>query len=218
MAIELIDTIKPKNNGRFPIVEAEDVLMPDGKRLDEYEFSPSTEGSEEITVTVDVLPETTYEGFALDSGLGIYGTGHPATFELTIGQVYKVNWDGNDYSCTAYAFETSGGAGVAIGNEGILTGTSSEVVEPFAIMYVTSTGYNSFFALDGSTAVSHTVRIYQTTTTVIQISTAVPPVSAADNGKIYQVVDGKMAAVSLGDSAVKTYIDDYINEALGGDY
>lgn len=113
------------------------------------------------TAEMDILPETTYEGFALDSGLGIYGTGHPATFELTIGQVYKVNWDGNDYSCTAYAFETSGGAGVAIGNEGALTGTSSEVVEPFAIMYVTSTGYNSFFALDGSTASSHTVRIYQ---------------------------------------------------------
>ena len=35
MAIELIDTIKPKNGGSFPIVEAADVAMPDGKRLDE---------------------------------------------------------------------------------------------------------------------------------------------------------------------------------------
>jgi hypothetical protein len=35
MAIELIDKIKPKNNGSFPMVDAEDVLMPSGKRLSE---------------------------------------------------------------------------------------------------------------------------------------------------------------------------------------
>lgn len=37
MAITLIDKIKPKNNGKFPLVDAEDVLMPDGKRLSEFE-------------------------------------------------------------------------------------------------------------------------------------------------------------------------------------
>lgn len=36
MAIEVIDTIKPKNNGSFPIVDASDVNMPDGTRLDEF--------------------------------------------------------------------------------------------------------------------------------------------------------------------------------------
>jgi hypothetical protein len=35
MAIELIDKIKPKNNGTFPMVDAVDVLMPNGKRLSE---------------------------------------------------------------------------------------------------------------------------------------------------------------------------------------
>lgn len=33
MAIELISKIKPKNGGTFPMVDAEDVLMPDGSRL-----------------------------------------------------------------------------------------------------------------------------------------------------------------------------------------
>lgn len=34
MAIELIGTIKPKNNGKFPMVEAEDVLIDqNGTRL-----------------------------------------------------------------------------------------------------------------------------------------------------------------------------------------
>ena len=41
MAITLIDKIKPKNGGKFPLVDAEDVLMPDGKRLSE--FNPSIE-------------------------------------------------------------------------------------------------------------------------------------------------------------------------------
>ncbi len=36
MAIELIDKIKPKNNGTFAMVDAEDVAMPDGTRLSEY--------------------------------------------------------------------------------------------------------------------------------------------------------------------------------------
>lgn len=34
MAVELIDTLKPKNGGSFPLVEAVDVALPDGKRLD----------------------------------------------------------------------------------------------------------------------------------------------------------------------------------------
>lgn len=34
MAIELIDTLAPKNNGTFPMVKAEDVGV-DGKRLPE---------------------------------------------------------------------------------------------------------------------------------------------------------------------------------------
>lgn len=42
--IPLIDKIKPKNNGKFPLVDAEDVLMPDGTRLSEYNpFVPVTQ-------------------------------------------------------------------------------------------------------------------------------------------------------------------------------
>lgn len=36
MAIDLIDKIKPKNNGSFPLVDAVDVEMPDGTRLSEW--------------------------------------------------------------------------------------------------------------------------------------------------------------------------------------
>lgn len=45
-----------------------------------------------------------------------------------------------------------------------------------------------------------------------------PSVSTADNGKIMEVVNGKWVKVALADSSVKTYIDEYIAEALEGDY
>lgn len=51
MAIELISKIKPKNNGTFPMVDAEDVEMPDGTRLSDFK------GSASITVD-DALSET----------------------------------------------------------------------------------------------------------------------------------------------------------------
>ena len=37
MSVELIDKIKPKNNGTFPLVDAVDVLMPDGSRLSTWQ-------------------------------------------------------------------------------------------------------------------------------------------------------------------------------------
>lgn len=46
----------------------------------------------------------------------------------------------------------------------------------------------------------------------------VPSVTTADNGKLMQVVSGKLAVVNLENSSVKTYIDNYIAEALGGEY
>lgn len=37
MAIELISKIKPKNGASYPMVDAADVAMPDGTRLDEFQ-------------------------------------------------------------------------------------------------------------------------------------------------------------------------------------
>lgn len=47
MAISVIDTIKPKNNGSFPIVEAADVVMPDGTRLGDAAMLPATTEADE---------------------------------------------------------------------------------------------------------------------------------------------------------------------------
>ena len=39
MSVEVIDKIKPKNNGDFALVDAVDVEMPDGTRLSDQDFS-----------------------------------------------------------------------------------------------------------------------------------------------------------------------------------
>lgn len=68
MSIELIDKIKPKNNGSFALVEAHDIQMPDGSRLDTWEGKGTipyfdlvelglpdvpVEGGEKVTVQTD---------------------------------------------------------------------------------------------------------------------------------------------------------------------
>lgn len=45
MAIELIDKIKPKNNGTFAMVDAADVEMPDGTRLSDLHLSEGKDGN-----------------------------------------------------------------------------------------------------------------------------------------------------------------------------
>lgn len=48
--------------------------------------------------------------------------------------------------------------------------------------------------------------------------TELPEVTEDDNDKLMQVVNGVWTPVAVSDSAIKTYVEDYINTALGGDY
>ena len=54
-SIELIAGLKPKNNGDFPLVNAPDVLLTDGRRLSDIDFD-NLGGSETFPVTFDVDP------------------------------------------------------------------------------------------------------------------------------------------------------------------
>ena len=45
-----------------------------------------------------------------------------------------------------------------------------------------------------------------------------PKAAATENGKILQMKDGKWEAAEVSQSFVKTYLDEYIAEALGGEY
>ncbi|MBQ7875112.1 MAG: hypothetical protein IJ306_08175, partial [Oscillospiraceae bacterium] len=58
------------------------------------------------------------------------------------------------------------------------------------------------------------------TFSVVQLARGevIPEVTADDNGKILQAVEGNWKAVAVGDSAVAEYVDEYIASALEGDY
>ncbi len=45
-----------------------------------------------------------------------------------------------------------------------------------------------------------------------------PDLTDSDDGKLLQAKDGRWEAAPMEETAVKTYIDDYISSALGGDY
>ena len=90
--------------------------------------------------------------------------------------------------------------------------TPSEPVTPTEIPFIftSPTGGPTIFITNK--VGPHTIRV-----SVLEMKT-LPEVSAADNGKILEVVNSKWKVLAVKDSSVKTYVDEYISSALGGDY
>lgn len=90
MSIPLISKIKPKNNGSFPLVDAVDIEMPDGRRLDELalEAYPVTEG------VAQLQPERFYD-FGTVSTLAVTltdvddGLAHEYCFEFVAAEDFE---------------------------------------------------------------------------------------------------------------------------------
>lgn len=140
-----------------------------------------------------LFEETQCDGFEYNSNFGAYQyVIAPSPFALTLGETYKVIWDGTEYECAAQDMSVVAPDGVGLGNLSIVGGAGNG--EPFVIGY--SGGGVSFFAFDA--AASHTVGIYQESTTVKKIDIKYLP------AEIYTEIDNR--------------IDKYIEEALGGDY
>lgn len=77
--------------------------------------------------TEAVLVEETTVSFA-DTGRGFYTAYFPSNFEATVGETYKVSWDGTAYECTCVNFNDI----PAIGNLSI-EGIDSDTGEPFLV-------------------------------------------------------------------------------------
>jgi hypothetical protein len=76
MPIEIIDKIKPKNNGSFPLVDAADVQMPNGERLTET----LAEKPKPSTIDLSRLdPDDTGKGYIVE----IYADDTMRTTEVT---------------------------------------------------------------------------------------------------------------------------------------
>ena len=96
-----------------------------------------------------VLVEESTVSFVDDGGL--YMAKFPSTFEATLGETYKVSWDGTIYECTCVEMDVN----LVIGNLSIW-GAGSDTGEPF-IIYMENGIYPFIFTTD--TSDSHTISI-----------------------------------------------------------
>ena len=106
-----------------------------------------------------VFVEESTATFAENNGL--YVARFPSTFEATVGEAYKVSWDGTVYECTCVLIQGL----PAIGNSAIL-GTGSDTGEPF-LMGVNNGKRIQIITAD--TSASHTFSISGFVSEVVKI-------------------------------------------------
>lgn len=92
---------------------------------------------------------------------GLYQAEFPSTFEATVGETYKVSWDGTVYECTCTSFSNA----LIIGNLSII-GAGSDTGEPFLIGILNGEG---IVIITADTSASHTFSISETVTPVVKI-------------------------------------------------
>ena len=106
-----------------------------------------------------VLVEESTVSFAENKGL--YMAQFPSTFEATVGETYKVSWDGVAYECTCVLLNGS----PAIGNASV-AGFGSDTGEPFLIGVDNG---NKIQILTADTSASHTFSISDTAAPIVKI-------------------------------------------------
>lgn len=155
---------------------------------------------------IDVLPLTICENFTLNSTFGLYTYELEANCTLTVGESYKILWDGQVYNCETVDVSAmcNGLPIVALGN-GAAYGYPGNN-EPFIILNNNDNGFFTFACLLHSEPCErHEVRICQETTFVHPIDkkflpddigsgSSLPEVTTDNNGQVMTVVDGVWTA------------------------
>lgn len=107
---------------------------------------------------------------------GIYMGQLESTFSTTVGETYKVSWDGTTYECACVDYSGT----TVIGNLSII-GVGSDTGEPF-LMFVN----NGLLAIGtADTASSHTIFISGTAPQVVKINPKYLPIPFKPKGKSY---------------------------------
>ena len=107
-----------------------------------------------------VLVEESTVTFAEDEG-GVYIGELESTFSATVGETYKVSWDGTVYECACAGFS----GGTAIGNLSIM-GAGSDTGEPFVMSVDNGLG---ILIGTADTSASHTFSISGTVAPIVKI-------------------------------------------------
>ena len=148
---------------------------------------------------VDVIPLQELPATAYDTDFNCFSTMiTPAPSTLVIGETYYVLWENELFTCVGQDASAVIAGAVTIGDctSVGLAGNN----EPFIIGVLADMSAAMFYSTKDAESKVYTVRVYQMV------------------DKILQVVDNEVKAVPLADSAIATFIDNYIEEALGGDY
>ena len=145
-----------------------------------YDYMP--EGYPTKTMGTVTLIEEQEVAFSLAiSNEGIYADEMLVDIEIVEGQTYTVNWDGTEYECVGFAFNSVPG----IGNLSIM-GWGEDTGEPFLYSYNTNEAFGQFVTLD--TSATHTVGVKTTAETATPMSAEFIPhmnVSAFTNDAGY---------------------------------
>lgn len=112
-------------------------------------------------VETEILPTTTYSGFAFDSGYNTFMVAVPAPYILTVGETYRVVWHGTAHDCVCQDASAMTANGVVLGNAAGwgLSGNN----EPFVIATDNGGGVLYGALTDTEDGGEHTVQIYHMT-------------------------------------------------------
>ena len=131
-----------------------------------------------------------------DSGEGPYFAFFESTFVPTVGETYKVSWDGSVYESTCLELRK----GLAIGNLSIM-GEGSDTGEPFLIGIFNAGRMN---IVTQNTSSSHTISISGWTTQVVKIDEKYLPDTVATKSDVEAVESTANNAQNTANNAQNT--------------
>lgn len=141
------------------------------------------------TVETGLVEESTVP--FVDTGEGFYWAQFLLAIEATVGEIYKVYWDGTVYECTCVDFDGKPG----IGNLSI-AGVGSDTGEPFVIQVAKGKG---IAIATKDTSASHTFSIIRRVTEVVKIDEKYLPSNLATKSEVevaQEVLDGVFSSVA----------------------
>ena len=162
----------------------------DSTQPDYVKNRPFYTGNPVETVLVE---ESTVTFAAVD---GMYMGQLESTFSATIGETYKVSWDGAAYECTCVIFENT----PAIGNLSIM-GAGSDTGEPFLMGILNG---KAIQIVTQNTSASHTFSISRLATEVVKIDAKYLPDTVATKSEVEAAQTTANAAQATANAAQTT--------------
>ena len=139
-----------------------------------YDYMPEGYPSKAMG-TVTLLEE---QELAFTLSDAVYMAPITNAFEIVVGQTYTVKWDGTEYECVCFDFNSS----PVLGNLSIM-GAGGDTGEPFIYAYKTSKHAGNFITLD--TSASHTISVKTTVEIVTPMAEEFLPTNTKNTTVFY---------------------------------